>query len=89
MTRSVCSINTEMVAHVSRIVGGANDAERATEVWESWSGNARRSVALLVDKIYSGWLDSVGPIAGWPSDPAGSFSSLATTITENWRMHST
>lgn len=69
VTRSVCSINSEMIEHVSRIVCGANDEEQASEVWDSWSGNVRRSVALLVDKIHhEGWLDSVGPIAGWPWD---------------------
>lgn len=75
VTRSVCSINSEMVGHLTRIVGGANDAMQAVEVWDSWPGNVRRSVALLVDKIYhEGWLDFVGPLAGWPWDGGFFFS---------------
>src|SRR6185295_17338688 len=75
VTRSVSSVNSQMVAHVSRIVGGATEEMQAIEVWDSWPGNVRRSVALLVDKIYhAGWLDFVGPIEGWPWDGGFFFS---------------
>jgi hypothetical protein len=75
VTRSERSINSEMVGHLSRIVGNSTDEIRAVEVWDSWPGNIRRSVALLVDKIYhEGWLDSVGPIEGWPWDGGFFFS---------------
>ena len=58
-----------MIAHVSRIISGNDDEQAAREVWDTWPGNYRRSVALLVDKIYNeGWLDRVGQIEGWPWD---------------------
>lgn len=76
VTRSASSINSEMVAHLTRIVGGDDDQMRAIEVWDSWPGNVRRSVALLVDKIYhEGWLDFVGPMAGLPWDGGFFFSA--------------
>ena len=69
ITRSTDETNTEMISHVSRIVAGTDDEEAARSVWASWPGNYRRSVGLLVDKIYhEGWLDSVGRIEGWPWD---------------------
>jgi hypothetical protein len=69
VTRSGFANNPEMVEHLSRIVGGANMEMQAEEVWSSWEDNVRRSVALLVDKIYhEGWLDFVGPLSGWPWD---------------------
>ena len=75
VTRSIDSINSEMIAHVSRIVGSANDESQAVKAWDSWPGRVRRSVALLIDKIYhEGWLDSVGPIVGWPWDGGFFFS---------------
>lgn len=52
VTRGVCAINSEMVGHLSRIVSSSTDEMQAVEVWDSWPGNVRRSVALLVDKIY-------------------------------------
>lgn len=75
LTRSVHAINSEMAQQVSRIVGGTDDEGQAVAVWDSWAGSARRSVGLLVDKIYhEGWLDLVGPIAGWPWDGGFFFS---------------
>ena len=69
VTRSVDSPNPSMAATVSRIVAGVDDEQAAVDVWNGWPGSYRRSVALLVDKIsHEGWLDSVGPIAGWPWD---------------------
>lgn len=76
LTRSASLVNPGMAERVSRIVGGADDEIQAVNVWESWPGNVRRSVALLVDKIHhEGWLDLVGPITGWPWD-GGFFFSL-------------
>jgi len=69
VTRSVDSTNSKMIAHVSRILGTANDESKALELWDSWPGNLKRSVALLIDKIYhEGWLDSVGPLVSGPWD---------------------
>ncbi len=47
VTRSECSINTEMSAQVSRIIGKTGSEMPAVEVWNSWPGNVKRSVALL------------------------------------------
>jgi hypothetical protein len=69
ITRSAASSNSEFIAHLSRILSNTEDEQVAMEVWDAWPGNCRRSVALLVDKIYhEGWLDSVGPIKEWPWD---------------------
>lgn len=79
VTRSVDAINTEMVRHVSRIVAGTTDAQAAREVWETWPGNYRRSVALIIDKILAeGWLDVVGPISEWPWDGGFFFQPVAS-----------
>jgi hypothetical protein len=79
VTRRIDGFNAEMTQHVSRIVAGTTSAEAAMEVWESWPGNYRRSVALLVDKIYSeGWLDWVGPIKEWPWDGGFFFRPVTT-----------
>ena len=68
-----------MRAHLSRIMTGGDDIEVAREMWESWPGNYRRSVTLLVDKIYNeGWLDAVGLIEGWPWDGGFFFHSVET-----------
>jgi len=67
VTRSLDSINPTMVEHVTRIVAGDGDEQAAHEVWNSWPTSSRRSVALLIDKICNeGWIESVGPIVGWP-----------------------
>ena len=77
VTRSVDSFNSEMISHVARVVAGANDESIAVEIWNSWPGNIKRSVALLIDKIYhGGWLDSVGPISGEPWDGGFFFSPI-------------
>ncbi|HXG66413.1 MAG TPA: hypothetical protein VNO70_15040 [Blastocatellia bacterium] len=69
VTRCVASPNPEMTAHLLRIVADTDDEEVGRNAWLSWPRNYRRSVALLVDKIYyEGWLDAVGPIKGWPWD---------------------
>jgi hypothetical protein len=69
VTRSAKLRDEKMIEHVSRIVAGTGDEQAALAVWDSWPGNYRRSVALLIDKIiYEGWLDLVGPIDGWPWD---------------------
>lgn len=76
VTRSVSSPNWEMVGRLTRIIGGGDDEMQAVEVWDSWPANARRSVALLVDKIlHEGWLDLVGPMAGLPWDGGFFFSA--------------
>ena len=88
VTRSVDSFNPEMISHVSRVVAGIDDEAEAVKVWDSWPGNVKRSVALLIDKIYhDGWLDSVGPIKGGPWDggfffsPAGNdYGELANVL---------
>lgn len=67
VTRSAEAVNEEMTYHVSRIIAG--DEETARDIWDAWPDNYRRSVALLIDKIYNeGWLDAVGRIEGWPWD---------------------
>jgi hypothetical protein len=69
VTRSLDAINPAMVGHVARIIAGDADEQAALEVWDGWSVDGRRSVALIIDKIYhEGWLESVGPIVGWPWD---------------------
>jgi hypothetical protein len=69
VTRSLDAINPTMVGHVTRIIAGAQDERTALEVWDAWSDSCRRSVALIIDKIcHEGWLESVGPIAGYPWD---------------------
>lgn len=71
VTRSAESMNAEMTASVSRIIAGTEDDREARTIWELWPPSYRRSVALLIDKIYNeGWLDSVGKIispwdGGW------------------------
>lgn len=69
VTRSIDSANSQMISHLTRVVSGTDDESLAVEMWDSWSGAQRRSVALLVDKIYhEGWLDFVGPIVSGPWD---------------------
>lgn len=69
VTRSTESIDSDFVAHVSRIVSGTENERAAVETWDTWPGNHRRSFGLLVDKIYhEGWIDSVGPLRGEPWD---------------------
>jgi hypothetical protein len=81
VTRSAESDNPEMTLHVSRIVADTADAGAAREVWEAWPGNYRRSVALLVDKIYNeGWLDAVGPISEWPWEGGFFFRPVPTAL---------
>jgi hypothetical protein len=78
-TRSTRSRDEDMIAHFSRILTGGDDSRAAEQVWESWPGNYRRSVTLLVDKIYNeGWLDSVGLIKGWPWDGGFFFHAVET-----------
>ena len=69
VTRSINSTNSHMISHLSRVVSGTDDESLAVEIWDSWSGPQKRSVALLVDKIYhEGWLDLVGSLVGGPWD---------------------
>ncbi|HSE99082.1 MAG TPA: hypothetical protein VLD57_12510, partial [Blastocatellia bacterium] len=66
LTRSVGSINVEMTASISRIIALTDDADYARSIWELWTGNIQRSLALFIDKIYNeGWLDSVGHLVNW------------------------
>jgi hypothetical protein len=69
VTRSVYSINLQMISHLTQVVSGTDNQALATEIWNSWSGPQKRSVGLLIDKIYhEGWLDLVGPIVNGPWD---------------------
>lgn len=69
VTRSVSDKNQQVVAQVARLVADTEDELTAREVWESWPGSYRRSVALVIDKVYGqGWLDALGAIDGWPWD---------------------
>ncbi|MFY9571125.1 MAG: hypothetical protein WAV20_07000 [Blastocatellia bacterium] len=72
ITRKVNTVDTNdslVGAHVRRIVSGGDDEEVAVETWNGWPGNCKRSVAILVDKIYNeGWLDLVGGLKGPPWD---------------------
>ena len=55
-----------MIAHVSRIIADTQDADYARSIWDQWSGNLKRSLALMVDKIYNeGWLDSIDHLLNW------------------------
>jgi hypothetical protein len=68
-TRSVDSINHEMISHLTRVTSGTDDESVALRIWDSWSGPQKRSVTLLIDKIYNeGWLHSVGALVGGPWD---------------------
>ena len=69
-----------MIEHVSRLLAGANDRQSARQVWEQYPPGTKRSLALLVDKIYDeGWLGSVGQIRSawdggfyfWPGSTLG------------------
>src|SRR5512143_2341177 len=63
VTRSGDLVDTAMVAHVSRIVAGADDPLAASRIWDAWPHSCQRSVALLIDKIcHEGWLELVGPV---------------------------
>jgi hypothetical protein len=69
LTRSVNSTNSQMISHLTRVILGTKNESLAIGIWDSWSGPQKRSVALLVDKIYhEGWLDSVGPMVSGPWD---------------------
>ena len=69
VTRSVDSTNSQVISHLSRVVSGIDDESLAVQIWDSWSNPQKRSVALLVDKIYhEGWLDLVGSIVDGPWD---------------------
>ena len=63
VTRSNGSPDGEMFNHVSRIVAGTDDEAAARQSWDQYPSGTKRSIALLVDKIYDeGWLDAVGQI---------------------------
>jgi hypothetical protein len=69
VTRSEENPNEPMVGHVSRIVANCDDPQMGKRIWESWPGKYRRSVALLIDKMFAeGLLDCIGGIRGWPWD---------------------
>jgi hypothetical protein len=86
ITRSTQSRNEEIIGHVSRMIAGTNDEQAAREHWEHYPPGTKRSLALLVDKIYDeGWLGAVGQIKGawdggfffWPhSTERGSLRDL-------------
>jgi hypothetical protein len=63
VTRSAESVNKEMIGHVARIVAGTDDEQAARRSWDQYPPGTKRSVALIVDKIYDeGWLGFVGQI---------------------------
>jgi len=69
LTRRTEAPNHEVIAEVARIIADTDDEQTACAVWETWPGNYRRSVALILDKIrHEGWLDAIGAIEGWPWD---------------------
>ncbi|HKA17175.1 MAG TPA: hypothetical protein VKN18_02560 [Blastocatellia bacterium] len=69
VTRSVNSTDSQMISHLSRVLSGTDNESLAVRIWDSWSGPQKRSVALLVDKIYhEGWLDLVGSLVDGPWD---------------------
>jgi hypothetical protein len=79
ITRSVEARNPYMIEQVSRIIAGTEDEEAARESWDLYPPCTKRSIALLVDKIYDeAWLDAVGQIKGawdggfffWPCETA-------------------
>lgn len=72
--------SAEMVAHVCRIIGNTENQKDAQDWWSRWPVGYRRTVGILVDKIYNeGWLDVVGPINdGTPWDGGFYFWPLAT-----------
>lgn len=87
VTRSENSDNVEMIAAVCRIISGAEDPVEAVSRWDSWSPGVRRSVALLIDKIYhEGWLDCVGPIIDLPWDGGFFFAPRGAGQTSLIRM---
>jgi len=48
---------------ISKIIARTPEPSSAEDVWNSWSGSVRRSVALLLDKIkHEGWLDAIDGI---------------------------
>jgi hypothetical protein len=78
VTRSADSFNPYMTSNMSRIIVGTEDTEGARDLWNLWPTNYRRSIALLIDKIYNeGWLDSVGKIVS-PWDGGWYFYSRET-----------
>ncbi|HJQ68904.1 MAG TPA: hypothetical protein VKA70_08020 [Blastocatellia bacterium] len=56
--------DADIVSHLCRIVADTEDQAAARDLWQSWNDKGyRRTVGLLVDKIYNeGWLDAFGPI---------------------------
>lgn len=90
VTLSADAPNREMIQHVARIVADTDDAAAARDVWSSWAADERRTVALIVDRIYAqGWLDAVGPLhniwAGafncYPRDTArGAFADVLESL---------
>jgi hypothetical protein len=72
-------MNSQMISHLTRVISGTDGESLAVEIWDSWSGPQKRSVTLLIDKIYhEGWLDSVGPMVGGPWDGGFFFSPRAS-----------
>ena len=63
ITRSAESGNEEMTGHIFRILVGKSDEQAARQSWERYPPGTKRSIALLIDKIYDeGWLSAVGQI---------------------------
>ena len=52
VTRTLSSSKVPTMEHVTRILGGTQGAGAAREKWDLLPGDSRRSVALLIDKIY-------------------------------------
>ena len=72
--------DAEMVAHICRIMGNTENQKDTQDWWSKWPVSYRRTVGLLIDKIYNeGWLDVVGPINdGTPWDGGFYFWPLAS-----------
>ncbi|HWN99394.1 MAG TPA: hypothetical protein VNS63_09005 [Blastocatellia bacterium] len=79
VTRADSSSHEQMLDHVTRILGETGNAKDEREAWNLFPDCGRRSIALLIDKIYNeGWLDAVGRISGWPWDGGFFFEPIDT-----------
>jgi hypothetical protein len=65
ITRSAESRNEEMTGHITRMLAGGDGEQAARQLWDQYPPGTKRSIALLVDKIYDeGWLSAAGQIKG-------------------------
>src|SRR5262249_17345819 len=68
---------------ISKIIARTPEPSSAEDVWNSWSGSVRRSVALLLDKItHEGWLDAIDGIEGWPWDGGFFFHTSGNALAD-------